>query len=88
MSNIIKTGKKTSNTMVRDLVYVGIFSVLYIVLGFCSSSIGYVPALIVVSTCCIGLVTSIPMFLFYAKIDRPILCCTLQCCIFGVYNRV
>ena len=83
MSNIRSTGKKSSNTLVRDLVNVGIFSALYIVLGFMSSSIGYIPALIVFSTASIALVTSVPMFLFYSKIERPILCCMLFCGIFG-----
>lgn len=83
MENIRITGKKSSNTLVRDLVNVGIFIALYIVLAFLSSSIGYIPALIVVSTCSIALVTSIPMFLFYIKIDRSLLCCMLFCGIFG-----
>ena len=83
MPNVKATGKKSSNTLVRDLVNVGIFTALYIVLAFLSSSIGYIPALIVVSTCSIALVTSIPMFLFYIKIDRPLLCCMLLCGIFG-----
>lgn len=83
MSNVRSTGKKSSNTLVRDLVNVGIFSALYIVLGFMSSSIGYIPALIVFSTASIALVTSVPMFLFYSKIERPILCCMLFCGIFG-----
>ena len=83
MSNVRSTGKKTSNTLVRDLVNVGIFSALYIVLGFMSSSIGYIPALIFFSTASIALVTSVPIFLFYSKIERPILCCMLFCCIFG-----
>ena len=83
MSNVKTTGKKSSNTMVRDLVNVGIFAALYIVLGFISSSIGYIPAFIVVSTCSISLVTSIPVFLFFSKIDRPIPCCMLFCGIFG-----
>ena len=30
MSNVRTTGKKSSNTLVRDLVNVGIFSALYI----------------------------------------------------------
>ena len=83
MSDVRTTGKKSSNTLVRDLVNVGIFSALYIVLGFMSSSIGYIPALIVFSTASIALVTSVPMFLFYSKIERPILCCMLFCGIFG-----
>ncbi|MBQ3715136.1 MAG: MptD family putative ECF transporter S component [Fibrobacter sp.] len=83
MSNVKTTGKKSSNTLVRDLVNVGIFAALYIVLGFISSSIGYIPAFIVVSTCSISLVTSIPVFLFFSKIDRPIPCCMLFCGIFG-----
>ncbi len=83
MSNVRSTGKKSSNTLVRDLVNVGIFVALYIVLGFMSSSIGYIPALIVFSTASIALVTSAPMFLFYSKIERPIFCCMLFCGIFG-----
>ena len=78
-----KTGKKSSNNVIRDLVNVGIFAALYIVLAFISSSIGYIPALIVVSTCSISLVTSIPMFLFFSKIERPVLCCLLFCGIFA-----
>ena len=78
-----KTGKKSSNNVIRDLVNVGIFAALYIVLAFISSSIGYIPALIVVSTCSISLVTSIPMFLFFSKIERPVLCSLLFCGIFA-----
>lgn len=84
MPNVKTTGKKSSNTLVRDLVNVGIFTALYIVLAFLSSSIGYIPAFIVVSTCSIALVTSIPLFLFFIKIDRPMLCCMLMCGIFGL----
>lgn len=83
MSGIRTTGKKTSNTLVRDLVNVGIFAALYIVLAFLSSSIGYIPALIVFSTGSIGLVTSIPLFLFFSKIERSIPCCLIFCGFFG-----
>ena len=77
MPNVKTTGKKSSNTLVRDLVNVGIFAALYFVLAFASSSIGYIPALIIFSTGSISLVTSIPLFLFFLKIDRPIFCCLL-----------
>ena len=83
MSNIITTGKKSSNTLVRDLVNVGIFAALYIVLSFLSSSIGYIPALIVFSTGSIALVTSIPLFLFFSKVERSILCGLIFCGFFG-----
>lgn len=83
MTSVRTVGKKTSNTLVRDLVNVGIFAALYIVLAFISSSIGYIPALIVVSTCSISLVTSIPLFLYFSKIERPILCCVLFCGFFS-----
>ena len=83
MSNIRTTGKKSSNTLVRDLVNVGIFAALYIVLSFLSSSIGYIPALIVFSTGSIALVTSIPLFLFFSKVERSILCCLIFCGFFG-----
>jgi energy-coupling factor transport system substrate-specific component len=83
MSNIRTTGKKSSNTLVRDLVNVGIFAALYIVLAFISSSIGYIPALIVFSIGSIALVTSIPLFLFFSKVERSILCCLIFCGFFG-----
>ena len=83
MSNIRTTGKKSSNTLVRDLVNVGIFAALYIVLSFLSSSIGYIPALIVFSTGSIALVTSIPLFLFFSKVKRSILCGLIFCGFFG-----
>ena len=83
MSNIRTTGKKSSNTLVRDLVNVGIFAALYIVLSFLSSSIGYIPALIVFSTGSIALVTSIPLFLFFLKVERSILCGLIFCGFFG-----
>ena len=83
MSNIRTTGKKSSNTLVRDLVNVGIFAALYIVLSFLSSSIGYIPALIVFSTGSVALVTSIPLFLFFSKVERSILCGLIFCGFFG-----
>lgn len=83
MGKIRTTGKKSSNTLVRDLVNVGIFAALYFVLAFLSSSIGYIPALIIFSTGSISLVTSIPLFLFFLKIDRPVFCCSLFCGFFG-----
>ena len=83
MSNIRTTGKKSSNTLVRDLVNVGIFAALYIVLSFLSSSIGYIPALIVFSTGSIALVTSIPLFLFFSKVERSILCGLIFCGFFS-----
>lgn len=83
MPNVKTTGKKSSNTLVRDLVNVGIFAALYFVLAFASSSIGYIPALIVFSTGSIALVTSIPLFLFFSKIERSILCCLIFCGFFG-----
>jgi len=83
MSDIRTTGKKSSNTLVRDLVNVGIFAALYIVLAGIGACIGFIPAFIVVSTCAVSLVTSVPLFLFFSKVERPILCCVLLCGLFG-----
>ena len=84
MSNIRTTGKKTSNTLVRDLVNVGIFGALYVIISFLVAFIGYIPVFIVVVCGLVGLVASIPVFVFFAKIDRPLLCCTLFCFLFGM----
>jgi energy-coupling factor transport system substrate-specific component len=84
MSNIRTTGKKSSNTLVRDLVNVGIFAALYVVLAGIAASVGFIPAFIIVSTFMVSLVTSVPLFLFFSKVERPLLCCTLLCGFFGV----
>ena len=84
MSNIRTTGKKSSNTLVRDLVNVGIFGALYVIISFLVAFIGYIPVFIVVVCGLVGLVASIPVFVFFAKIDRPVLCCTLFCFLFGM----
>ena len=83
MSNVRSTGKKSSNTLVRDLVNVGIFASLYVVLAGIAASVGLIPAFIIVSTFVVSLVTSVPLFLFFSKVERPILCCMLFCGIFG-----
>ena len=62
MSNIRTTGKKTSNTLVRDLVNVGIFGALYVIISFLVAFIGYIPVFIVVVCGLVGLVASIPVF--------------------------
>lgn len=83
MANIKTTGKKSSSTLMKDLVNVGIFGALYIVIAFVVAFIGYIPAFIVAVTGFIGIVATIPLFLFYSKIERPVLCCTLLCSLFG-----
>lgn len=82
------TGKKSSNTLVRDLVNVGIFGALYLVLSGLGASIGFIPAFIVVSTCVVSLVTSVPLFLFFSKVERPLLCCVLLCTLFGIVMTI
>ncbi len=68
----------------RDLVNVGIFGALYLVLSGFAASIGFIPAFIVVSTCAVSLVTSVPLFLFFSKVERPLLCCVLITFLFSV----
>jgi len=73
------------NTLVRDLVYVGVFSAVYTILTFIIAFLGYIPVLMPVLPMILTIVLSIPIFLFYSKIDRPILCCGLFYSLFGFF---
>ena len=76
------------NTLVRDLIYVGVFGALYTILTFIIAFLGYIPMMMPILPMIITMVLSIPVFLFYSKIDRPILCCGLFYGLFGLFYFV
>ena len=69
--------KQNQNSLVRDLIYVGVFGAVYMIGVVIISCLGYIPMMIPINPILISLLLSIPMFLFFSKIDHPILCCTL-----------
>ena len=76
---------QNKNTLVRDLIYVGVFGAVYTILTFIIAFLGYIPIIMPILPMIITMVLSIPVFLFYSKIDRPILCCGLFYGLFGFF---
>ena len=56
---------------VKDLVTIGVFTVIYFVLMFSVGMIGVVPILFLVYPTILGLVTGTPIMLFMAKVRKP-----------------
>ncbi len=56
---------------VKDLVTIGVFTVIYFVLMFSVGMIGLVPILFLVYPTILGLVTGTPIMLFMAKVRKP-----------------
>ncbi|MCR5027851.1 MAG: MptD family putative ECF transporter S component [Fibrobacter sp.] len=72
------------NSLVRDLVYVGVFGAIYTIIVFMLACLGYIPVCMPLLPFIMGIALGIPMFLFYSKIDRPLLGCFLVYFIFGL----
>ncbi|MFQ9798912.1 MAG: MptD family putative ECF transporter S component [Clostridia bacterium] len=57
----------TNRLTVKDLINVGVFTALYIVIFFVSSFIGYVPVFMVLLPVICAVVVGIPFMLFLSK---------------------
>lgn len=55
---------------VKDLVSIGIFTVIYFIMFFISGMMGYVPILAVTLPLQLGILTGIPFILFATKIEK------------------
>jgi energy-coupling factor transport system substrate-specific component len=58
------------NTAIKNFINVGIFATLYILIFWSIGILGYIPALLFVLSFFIAIANSIPLFLFFNKIDR------------------
>ena len=56
---------------IKDLVTIGVFTVIYFVLMFLSGMIGIVPILYLAYPTVAGVITSIVIMLFMAKVQKP-----------------
>ena len=57
----------TTRLTVKDLINVGVFTALYIVIFFVSSFIGYIPVFMVLLPVICAVVVGIPFMLFLSK---------------------
>ncbi|MGL9971910.1 MptD family putative ECF transporter S component [Enterococcus sp. DIV1420a] len=55
---------------VKDLINIGIFTALYIVLFFTAGMTGYIPFMMILLPCLIGLVGGIPLMLLLTKVPK------------------
>ena len=62
---------KTEKLRIKDLVTIGVFTVIYFVLMFAAGMIGVVPILYLAYPTLAGIVTGIVIMLFMAKIQKP-----------------
>lgn len=62
---------KTEKLRIKDLVTIGVFTVIYFVLMFASGMIGIVPILYLAYPTLAGIITGIVVMLFMAKVQKP-----------------
>ena len=62
---------KTEKLRIKDLVTIGVFTVIYFVLMFASGMIGIVPILYLAYPTLAGIITGIVIMLFMTKVHLP-----------------
>lgn len=65
-----KEASEKKGLQVRDLITLGIFAVIYLVLFFLGASLGVIPIMVILFPLPIALVTGIPNVLFYTKAQK------------------
>lgn len=60
----------TKNLNVKDLINVGIFTVIYFILFFISGILGYIPIFTILIPLLLGIIGGIPFTLFLTKINK------------------
>ncbi|WDV44362.1 MptD family putative ECF transporter S component [Clostridiaceae bacterium M8S5] len=55
---------------VKDLISIGIFTVLYFIMFFISGTTGYIPIFVAVLPLILGILTGIPFILFITKVNK------------------
>ena len=62
---------KMEKLVIKDLVTIGVFTVIYFVLMFLSGMVGMVPILYLAYPTLAGIITGIAIMLFMAKVQKP-----------------
>jgi len=63
---------KMEKLRIKDLVTIGVFTVIYFVVMFISGVVGVIPILYLANPAIVGITTGIVMMLFMAKIQKPL----------------
>ncbi|MED5912351.1 MptD family putative ECF transporter S component [Streptococcus anginosus] len=63
---------KMEKLRMKDLVTIGVFTVIYFVVMFISGVVGVIPILYLANPAIVGITTGIVMMLFMAKIQKPL----------------
>ena len=62
---------KTEKLRIKDLVTIGVFTVIYFVLFFVAGMVGIIPILYLAYPALAGIITGIVIMLFMAKVQKP-----------------
>ena len=62
---------KTEKLRIKDLVTIGVFTVIYFVLFFVAGMVGIIPILYLAYPTLAGIITGIVIMLFMAKVQKP-----------------
>ena len=62
---------KEQKLKIKDLVTIGVFAVIYVVIIFALGMIGFLPVLYLVYPALLGIVSGTVIMLFMAKVQKP-----------------
>ena len=77
---------KEKKLKIKDLVTIGVFAVIYVVIIFALGMIGFLPVLYLVYPALLGIVSGTVIMLFMAKVQKPWAVLILGMLTFAIFN--
>ena len=77
---------KEKKLKIKDLVTIGVFAVIYVVIIFALGMIGFLPVLYLVYPALLGIVSGTVVMLFMAKVQKPWAVLILGMLSFAIFN--
>ena len=77
---------KEQKLKIKDLVTIGVFTVIYVVIIFALGMIGFLPVLYLVYPALLGIVSGTVIMLFMAKVQKPWAVLILGMLSFAIFN--
>ena len=77
---------KEKKLKIKDLVTIGVFAVIYVVIIFALGMIGFLPVLYLVYPALLGIVSGTVIMLFMAKVQKPWAVLILGMLSFAIFN--
>ena len=77
---------KEHTLKIKDLVTIGVFAVIYVVIIFALGMIGFLPVLYLVYPALLGIVSGTVIMLFMAKVQKPWAVLILGMLTFAIFN--